>query len=179
MPGAYLEMGALGRPHGIKGEISANWRGAAIPKPGDNILLRAGDNPPESWKIAASRVHNGRLLLSLEGVKDRTEAEKLKGRALLMPRDLLPQPEEDEAFVADLPGCKVLLADGAFLGDLERVEFPAGQMIWSIRDAEGREILFPANPAFIKGINAAKREAIIDPPPGLLEIYQGDASRKE
>lgn len=171
MAESLLQMGVTGRPHGIKGEIGVNWHASAPPRAGDHLLFQDGAATPVSMRVVSSRMHNGRLLLTLDGIDDRTKADALKGQKILMRREQLPDPEEDEAFVEDLPGCSVYLANGVRLGTLDHVEFPASQMIWSIHTPEGREILFPAESCFIKALDMEKREAIIDPPPGLLEIY--------
>lgn len=164
-------MGTIGRAHGIRGEMGVNWEGDALPIPGGEIFLQAGAEEPAPWRVSSSRMHNGRLLLGLEGVPDRTAAEKLNGRKLYLRRAAVPQPAEDEAFIADLPGCEVFLPSGELAGRLKRVEFPAGKMIWVIAGAGGNEILFPAEPEFIRELEVANRRIVIDPPPGLLEIY--------
>lgn len=171
MAESLLQMGAVGRPHGIKGEIGVNWQASTPPRSGDQLLFQAGDAHPAPRRVVSSRMHNGRLLLTLEGIDDRTEADALKGQKILMPREQLPPLAEDEAYVEDLSGSSVFLADGSLLGRLDHVEFPAGQMIWSILTPAGREILFPAEPCFIKALDMEKHEAVIDPPPGLLEVY--------
>lgn len=171
MPDTLLRMGVVGRPHGIKGELGLDWHGEAAPKAGEAIYLQAGAAEPRLWRVSGSRWHKGRLLLSLEGVADRTEAEALKGQIALMPRSSVPPPDEGEAFVADLPGCRVLQPDGKEIGVIDHVEFPAGRMIWAIRDGAGREILFPAEPEFIEDLDMDERAAIVSPPPGLLDIY--------
>ena len=88
-----------------------------------------------------------------------------------MPRESLPEPEEDEAYVEDLLGCDVLLPDGRRLGRLDHVEYPADQEIWVIAAQDEREILFPAQPCFIVGFDLDAPSVTIDPPEGLLEIY--------
>lgn len=165
-------MGVVGRPHGIKGEISVDWQGAQQPRNGEYIYLQAGGSDPKPWRITSSRMHKGRLLLLLEHVTNRTKADSLKGMTVLMSREAVSPLEEDEAFAQDLPGCQVFLADGSSLGRLEYVDFPAGQMIWAIIDQDGNEILFPAEPRFIKTLDMAGRKVIIVPPEGLLDIYR-------
>jgi 16S rRNA processing protein RimM len=51
------------------------------------------------------------------------------------------------------------------------VEFPGGQEIWAIHTDGGREILFPVVEDFVLSVNLEEGRAVIDPPPGLLEIY--------
>ena len=50
---------------------------------------------------------------------------------------------------------------------------PGGAELWVIRDAAGNEILFPAADALVPEIDLDAGFVVIDPPPGLLELYQG------
>lgn len=170
MPGQLLQMGRVGRPHGIRGEIGLDWNGDYSPGPDELVYIKTEKGEPRPYRIASARRHKGRLLLALEGVPTRTEAEKLTGNLVYMDRANVPQPGEDEAFLADLPGSDVYLENGERLGRLDRLEFPAGQILWIIKDDAGREILFPAIPDFIRSLDPGA--VTIAPPPGLLEIYR-------
>lgn len=165
-------MGVVGRPHGIKGEISVDWHGEKKPEEGNEIYLQAGGDAPVPWRIASSRMHNGKLLLTLDGIHDRTAAEGLRAMKIFMPRSDLPEPEADEAYAQDLPGVDVFLADNEYLGRIDHIVYPGNQMVWAIIDDNNNEILFPAEPCFISSIDMKKRKAVIEPPPGLLEIYR-------
>ncbi len=171
MADTMIHMGTLARPHGIKGEICIDWHADSpvlldLPR-----WLQACNGPPRRVRALTCRQHKGRPLLLLEGVADRAAAEALRGCKLLMPRESLPEPEEDEAYVEDLLGCDVLLPGGRRLGRLDHVEYPADQEIWVIVTPEEREILFPAQPCFILGFDLDAPSVTIDPPEGLLEIY--------
>ncbi|MBD5553493.1 MAG: 16S rRNA processing protein RimM [Desulfovibrio sp.] len=172
MAADLLRMGRLGRPHGIRGEIGADWHGGWRPAAGDRVYLQGGDGEPVPVVIASARMHNGRLLLKLEGIGDRTQAAGLTGNAILASRSQAGGIADDEVFAADLAGYRVLLTDGSELGRIDHVEFPAGRMIWAITDQNGVEILFPADSSFIAALDAQKRQAVIEPPPGLLDIYR-------
>jgi 16S rRNA processing protein RimM len=116
-------------------------------------------------------MHKGRPLVLLEGVCDRTEAEKLRGAKLLLPEDELPEAAEDELYLCQLPGLEVVLHEnGNVIGHIDHVEFPGGQETWAIHPAEGGELLFPAVESFVLSVDLAKGRVVIDPPPGLLEI---------
>lgn len=167
-----LRMGRAGRPHGVRGEIAVDWHGSWTPEPGSRLYLGRGEGEPFALRVESLRRHNGRLLMKFTGIDDRTEVGKLTGCMLLAEREAAGAPAQDEVYAEDLAGYKVFLPDGVLIGTLDHVEFPAGQMIWSIMDGEGREILFPAEPLFIKSLDDDKREAVISPPPGLLDIYR-------
>lgn len=172
MSSELLEAGAIGRAHGIRGELNVLWHAETPPAPGLTIL--AGPDPTSALphKIAASRAHHGKILLALADVKDRTQAEAMTGLKLFIPKKELGPLEDEEAWLADLAGATIILKDGTEVGVLHHFEFPAGQEIWAIHDRGGNEILFPARPEFISAINADNRVVTIDPPEGLLEIYR-------
>lgn len=172
MPSEFLKMGLVGRPHGIKGEISLDWQGEYTPAPGDSIWFGKDIDHIHSYTVKSARQHKDRMLMTLEGVQDRNAADALKGSLAFLRRSDLPPPGEDEEFLADLVGCQILDTNGDILGILDHLEFPAGQMLWSILDPSGKEILFPAREEFIENIDIARREIKISPPAGLLDIYR-------
>lgn len=169
---ALLKLGQLGRPHGLKGEIGANWQAEYTPRTGDMIFLQKDGASPSAMRIASSRWNNGRLLLKFDGVDSRTAAEPLNGAVILMHKGALPPLAEEEAYIADIIGYDIYLPDGEHVGKLDHVEFPAGQLIWAITGETGSEILFPANPAFIASIDMQAKKIVIEPPAGLLDIYR-------
>lgn len=171
VPEGFVLLGAVARPHGIRGELAVDWYADASPGDFPRLWLCRRGAEPRAVALAASRRHKGRPLVTLEGVTGRDEAEALRGAALCVPRADLPEPPEGEAYLTDLMGADVVLPDGSRLGRLDHVELPAGQEVWAIRADDGREILFPAQPAFIRSLDVAARKVCIDPPPGLLDVY--------
>ncbi|MDR0815919.1 MAG: ribosome maturation factor RimM [Desulfovibrio sp.] len=171
MADSLIHLGTLLRPHGIKGEISADWHAASLPPPDALLWITGKNSPPQRVRALSCRRHQGRLLFLFEGVADRTAADALRGQKLLVERAVLPEPAEDESYVQDLLGGDVLLPDGRRLGRFDHLECPAGQDIWVIITDGGDEILFPAQPCFIQGFDAAKRAVQINPPEGLLDVY--------
>ncbi|MHC1752812.1 ribosome maturation factor RimM [Humidesulfovibrio sp.] len=139
---------------------------------------RPGAGRPRPYGIALVRQNNGRLIVALEGVADRNAAEALRGAEVLISEADLPPPDEGEEYLHRLLGAQVRLADESVVGVFEAILDTPGQLTWVIRapsakDAKGggREILFPAVPEFILGLDADAGLIHIDPPPGLLELY--------
>ncbi|MBG3877806.1 16S rRNA processing protein RimM, partial [Desulfovibrio oxamicus] len=134
--------------------------------------LRPGRGAPRPHTVAAVRRHQGRPLVLFEGIADRSAAETLRGMHVLVPKDRLPEPAEDEVYLHELLGLRVLLHDaGTMLGTLDDVQMPGGQEVWSIRTADGKEVLLPAVEEFVASIDLDAREVRITPPPGLIELY--------
>ena len=132
---------------------------------------RPGAGRPRPYVVTSARDNNGRLILALEGVADRNAAEALRGAEVFVSEADLPPPDEGEEYLHRLLGAKVLLADETPVGVFEAILDTPGQLTWVIQAANGREILFPAVPEFILGLDADAGRIHIDPPPGLLELY--------
>lgn len=170
-PGKLLEMGVFGRAHGIKGEVSLVWHGDSQPAKGQTLYARDAVGEFKPYSIKSLRMHKGRPVVVLQGINDRTDAESLNGLKIYLDRGDLAPLENDEAYLADLAGCEIFLPDGKLAGQLDHVEFPGGQQIWVISGPDGHEILFPAQPCFIDWLDVENKKIGINPPPGLLEIY--------
>jgi len=140
---------------------------------------RPGAGRPRPYVIAVVRENNGRLIVALEGVADRNAAEALRGAEALISEADLPPPDEGEEYLHRLLGARVLLADETPVGVFEAILDTPGQLTWVIKSAQGREILFPAVPEFLLGLDADAGLIHIDPPPGLLELYLEEPAHAE
>ena len=141
-------------------------------------MLRAGRFAPRPIRVRDWHLWKDQLILGIEGCNDRSAAEQLRGQELLIDASFLPEADEDEPYLRDLIGLSVRLEDGTVVGELESVDFPAGQEMWSIRAPEnegGYEILFPAVPEFVLDIDLSAETVTIAPPEGLLDLYREGA----
>lgn len=185
----------VAKPHGIRGELCMDSHAGSplLFAPGQTLFLAApapqagggGTGRPKPFVVVASRNHTGRMLVTLAGVPDRNAADLLRGATVFVAEADLPPPDEGEEYLFRLLGSRVFLpdseaADGTTVGGEEIGVFEAildtpGQITWVIRGtgpkAGGAEILFPAVPQFILGLDAKRKRIVIDPPPGLLELY--------
>ena len=175
---SLVVLGRLMKPHGIKGAIRVEYYAESpelLEKP---LMLRAGRFAPRPVRIREWSLWKDQLILTIEGVNDRTQAEQMRGQELLIDASFLPEADEDEPYLRDLLGLTVKLENGETVGELEDIDFPAGQEMWVIRAPEskgGYEILLPAVPEFVLDINLNAEIVTIAPPEGLLELYAGNA----
>lgn len=174
MSGQYILLGRLARPHALRGEIRVDYYAQSPQLLDKPLLLRAGSQEPVPAQIGTWRMLNGQPVIKLTGVDDRTAAELLRGRELLIRQSDLPVAEADEPYLADILGLEVFLPGAATpLGILADVMEPSGQEIWVIQSQDGAEILLPAVPEYVQDIDLAAESIIINPPPGLLDLYLG------
>lgn len=174
-PANLIEVGVLGRPHGIRGEIRVNYYAESLDLLlGGRVYLQAGNREPRRVEVESVRLHGGMPLLRLVEAPDRASAEVLRGQTLLVEEASLPEPDEDEVYLHDMLGLDVLLdEDGSRLGTLDHVLFHGEQEIWAIVTPDGHEVLLPAVPEFVTDIDLDAGIIRIVPPEGLLELYLG------
>ena len=125
MPGAArLEVGRIGRAHGLRGEISVTLSSDRSERLAPGSVLTTDDR---ELVVRAARPHQQRWLVTFAGVEDRTAAEQLQGATLYA--DALPS-EGDELWVHELIGATVQDPDGTALGVIEAIEAnPASDLL--------------------------------------------------
>lgn len=151
-----LEVARIAKPHGIRGEVIVvlSTDRAERVEPG-TVLVAAGDH--RQLEIVASRPHQGRWIVTLAGVGDRTAAEALRGTVLLAE----PLDDPDALWVHDLVGATLVDVTGTTHGTVESVqENPAADLLVL---ADGRMV--PVN--FV--VSHEPGRVTVDVPPGLLD----------
>ncbi|WP_067888976.1 ribosome maturation factor RimM [Nocardia vaccinii] len=180
-----LVVGRVAKSHGVRGELVVEVRtdepelrfapGAVL----KGRLPRA--TTVREYTIESAREHSGRLLVRVQGVADRSEADALRGMILLVGTDDLPPSQDpDEFYDHELEGLSVRLADGTVVGTVDEVLHSAAGELLSVRAAAsfddveasagpGREILIPFVAAIVSTVLVAEGLIVIDPPEGLLD----------
>ena len=107
------------------------------------------------------------LLMAIEGISSREEAIAYRGKIFYLDREDIPLPK-GAMFIADMIGLPVFHAEtGESLGVLSDVNDIAGRRIYYVK-YEGREILIPDVPEFIKEISEEGGMRVM-PIPGLFD----------
>ena len=124
-----IEVGRIAGAFGVRGELRIT---AYTAEP--LALLRYRDllrqDGTKALTLASARAAKGGLVGRAKEVETREHAEALKGVRLYIPREALPEPEEDEFYLADLIGLEARDASGAIVGRIRAVEdFGAGDLL--------------------------------------------------
>jgi 16S rRNA processing protein RimM len=177
-----LVVGQIGRPHGIRGEVTVVVHTDDPDlrfEPGSVLATEPASRGPLT--VEAARWHSGRLLVSFEGYAGRDRAEELRGTMLVVDSaDVGPAgPEEFRDY--ELIGLDVLTRTGEPVGVVKDV-LHHGQDLLVVGTARsgpgggrpaaaGRgEILVPFVAAIVPEVDVGAGRLVIDPPPGLLEL---------
>jgi 16S rRNA processing protein RimM len=163
-PGTLLA-GEVGKPHGLAGEVYV------VPisddprrfEPGSILLHSDG----RELTVEARREHRNRMLVKFTGHDTRTDAEGLRGALYVRTEEARDLPE-GEFWPHELIGCKVMLVDGAEVGEIADVVPGSAHDLLSIRNDRG-EFLVPLVKEIVVAVDVDAGIATIDPPQGLLE----------
>lgn len=129
-------------------------------------------------RVRGAHPHKRLMLVSLEGIDDPETGAKLRGARLYIPETQITPLPEDQFYLHDVIGLRVRHVGGRLLGVVSDVVTAAGNDLFVVRTSEsGREVLLPAVKAFVKRIDLAGGEIVVDPIPGLFDdeaIVAGD-----
>jgi len=172
-PDDLLVVGRIGKPQGIKGEVTVEVRTDnpdARFAVGVVLLTDPGERGP--LVVETARSQNGRLMIGFAGVPDRNDAELLRGTLLQVDARTLPPPEDEDEFHDHvLRGMAAVLVGGAPLGQVVDVlHLPHGDVLVVRRADNGAEVLVPFVKAMVPDVDVATRTLVVDPPAGLLDL---------
>jgi 16S rRNA processing protein RimM len=165
---AWVVIGRVVKAHGLRGEVVVHPLSDVPGRFDAGIEVVVGDT---LRVITASRPHQGRLLLTFDGVVGRDAAERLRGR------DVLAEPvdvSDSEAFYAhELVGLEVLHVDGRHLGVVTAlIELPeaAGYDLLEV-DRHGATWLLPCADDLVEAVEDedGTLHLVVDPPEGLVD----------
>jgi 16S rRNA processing protein RimM len=172
--GGYLAVARLKKPHGLKGE-AVLW---ALTDEPDEVLAagreltpidEAGNAIGEPVVIERSRPYQRQWLVKFVGIADRPVLEGWPQRVFGVLQSELRQPEQDELYLHEVPGTRILVGGTEIGVARELMEMPGGGRLL-VFDVEGKEMLVPFQKPIVKRVDRSARLIELDPPEGLLEL---------
>jgi 16S rRNA processing protein RimM len=172
----FLVVGHLTKAHGTRGEMlirPLTDRPEEVFAPGRRLVLgddrgEAGGSPTEH-RVEEARPYKRGWLTKLEGVYDRTTAQELAGRYLLVPAVERGEPEEGEYYYHQLLGLEVETVDGEEVGRVREVYETAPHHLLEVKGG-GRVRLIPFDRRIVRSVDLEACRLVIDPPEGLLDL---------
>jgi len=171
-PEALLLIGRVIGPHGVRGllKIESYARSEVSLLTAGRIFLRQSLGEISECEILSAIPHKGGVLIRVEGLDSRDQAESYRGAEILIPKAAVSR-EEDEYFWRELIGLRVYLETGRYLGTVKDILETAANDIYVVR--EGREeFLIPAIQDVVKTIDLEKGTMIIFEVEGLLDLNE-------
>jgi 16S rRNA processing protein RimM len=163
----WVTVAVLGRARGNRGELTA----ISLTKPERYEDLHEVFLFPEGSRqeLESAWFHDNRLVLKFRGVDTISDAEKLEGREVRVPRSERKQLEPGEYYESDLIGCAVVE---------QGTDCPLGRVTgWQdtggtgLLELEGG-LLIPFARSICVAIEPEARRIVVNLPAGLKELNQ-------
>ncbi|MGH3308082.1 MAG: ribosome maturation factor RimM [Nocardioides sp.] len=168
-------VGRVGRPHGIRGEVTIEVR---TDQPGhrfaDGAVLRAepprgSASPLRALSVAGSRWHRSTLLVRFDELPDRDTAEAARGILLFATVDVADSPADpDEFYAHQLVGLAAYDEQGTHLGEVSALVRGGAQDLLTVLTPDGREALVPFVKALVPEVDLAGGKVVVADRPGLV-----------
>ncbi len=168
-PPAYVIIGRVGRPHGIRGAVHV------VPDTDfperlmsltEVVLLKEGQ--PTLVRVQSIRPHRRGLVVTLAGIGSVDEARMWQGAALAIPRAQAAPLPNGRHYIFEVLGLRVQTETGEDLGIVAQILRTGGNDVYVVQGA-GRDYLIPAISSVVVAIEPAAGRVIIRPLAGLLE----------
>lgn len=170
MKQTYLEGGRICTSHGVKGLVKVEHL-CDSPKvllSVKRIYFKERDGSFTERAVRSCSVMGQFLLMGIDGINSREDAIAYRSRSFYLNREDIPLAE-GAMFIADMVGLPVYHAEsGESLGTLSEVNEVAGRRIYYV-SYQGREVLIPDVPEFIKEISEERGMRVL-PIPGLFDM---------
>ena len=129
MTSKLILVGRVAGAFGVKGEVRLTAYTARPEALLDYRELVREDGSP-GLSLLSGRAQKGDLVARAKQVATKEEADALRGLLLHVPREALPEPDEDEYYLTDLIGMAAVTPEGAALGRVKAVQdFGAGDIL--------------------------------------------------
>lgn len=164
-----LQVGVITQTHGVRGEVKV------FPTTDDperfldlkKVLLDTG-RETLPLEIQSVKFFKQFVILKFKGIDNINDIERYKRCPLLVTREDAVELEEDEFFIADMIGMKVVTEDGEEFGTLKDVMETGANDVYIIDSDEHGEVLIPAIRECILDVDVEEQKMTIHLMDGLV-----------
>lgn len=157
-----LLVGKLGAAYGIKGWLHIH----SFTDPIDNLFEYSPwfikrNNAWVEIEFDDAKVHNQGTVAHIKGCDDRTSAQRLTGAEIAVPRDILPQSDNDAFYFKDLEGLTVITKQGVNLGNVDHLFETGANDVMVVKGDKRRLIPFLMQQTVLD-VNLTSKQITVD-----------------
>ena len=167
-----LLIGKIIGAHGVNGVVKVFSYAESSSRFVSGLMLhiRGDEGAEKTVKIKWAKPHTRAILLSLEGITNRDQADALLNTDLFISRELLEEPEAGAFYWSDLLGLSVFDMADEYIGRVTSIIETGSNDVYVVtyrRKGQHKEVLVPALEWVVKEIDLGKKMMRIDLPEGL------------
>lgn len=165
------KIGRLGKPHGVKGEVSFQFSDDIFDRVDADYLILEIDGILVPFFMEEYRFRSGEIaLMKFEDIDSEARARELTGCDVYFPREHA-DADDDRLTWAELVGYRVVdAATQQPVGTIADVDDTTINTLFNLTTADGRELLVPIGDDFIVGVDRKARTIAMNLPDGLLDL---------
>ncbi|MBO7187021.1 MAG: 16S rRNA processing protein RimM [Clostridia bacterium] len=153
-----IKIGEITKPQGIRGEVKIKAYVDDENRFYDLDEVYVGDT---LYRVLFVRVNGAEVFLTLKGVADRNSAELLRGKELFVTRDNAVELNENEFFIVDVLGARVVLSDGTNIGEIIDIT-QSRTDIFTVRKDNGKILRFPFLKDLLIKMDLENKQVLLD-----------------
>lgn len=165
----YLQVGVITSTHGIRGEVKV------FPTTDDasrfellkKVILDTGKEQLP-LEIEGVKYFKQYVILKFKGIDNINDIEKYRKMPLMISREDAVELAEDEYFMADILGMRVVTEDGNDFGILKDIMETGANDVYVVDTKEHGEVLIPAIKECILDVDTDERKMTIHLMDGLI-----------
>ena len=156
---------------GIAGEMKIAPMTSSPDRFTRGLRVWIGPDPTTRTRTSISevRIKGKHIVIRLEGIATREEAEKHKQEYLLVDQTERVRLPANSWFISDIIGLEVVDEDGTAIGTISDVLQLPAHHVYAIRQGK-KEILIPAIPSVVLKVDLTERKMIVHLMEGLLDL---------
>jgi len=172
MPGDRIALGIIRKAHGVRGEASVEaWSDS--PERFTEVSAVTLVSPDESSTRAAAiesvRIHAGRALVKFAGIESPEEVQLLQNWTVEVPESEARKLDEDEYFLHDLVGLRLVDAEGTERGKVIEIEETGGGVLLVVEGRRGKfDVPFAAD--ICTSIDLDAKTIAVNLPDGIEDL---------
>ena len=167
----YLRVGVISSSHGVRGEakIFPTTDDVQRFKKLKTCILDTGREYKE-LHIESVKFFKQMVILKFKEITSIDELMPYKGKDLLVTRDQAVKLEENEYFICDLIGLRVVTDEGEDFGVLTDVIQTGANDVYVVAMKDGKELMLPAIGDCILNVDLEQRRMEVHVLEGLMDL---------
>ena len=167
-----IALGIIRKAHGVRGEASVEAWSDSPERFADVsavTLVSTDESSTRDAVVESVRVHAGRALVKFAGIESPEEVQLLQNWTVEVPSSKARKLDDDEYFLHDLVGLRLLDANGVERGKVIEIEETGGGVLLVVEGPRGRfDVPFAAD--ICTRVDLDARTIAVDLPDGIEDL---------
>ena len=125
----------------------------------------------KEFQVESIRPYREFCIVKLEGIDTLDSARDFAGQEIWIPEEECQPLERGKYYLFQLVGCSVVAEDGKRIGSVEDILFIEANDLLIVKKGK-RNLYIPFTEDICRDVDLEKREIVIDPPDGLLDLNE-------